>query len=576
MSTPPQIGGGAFARRYEALMHEARAGGPGAALAARRAAALALERDAERAEVALACAAEIDPLDGVSALALAQLRADRGDLRSAREEAARVFNGAVDESARALAAFALGELALARGDRAEARDAYQAARQLHEAILSRDPSDYDALRHLARADQRLADFTAAEFGPAEGRAAHGHALAILEALSQRDDALLDLAEDLAHGCARLAALCAELGDEDGAQRCAEARIGWTMRLVDGEPQVEIWRQNLADAWEARSAIDLAARRLRQGRDAIEHALRLRVALAAAAPGDARRRRALAKTWSRSAEIAALAGDLELAQASATQACALREPDQDALGARAMHDALILSGDIALKAQDVETARAAFSRACTTADAFAQVDATWRTPLAQAWERLGQVGNLSQRFASARDAFARARRLLEMSDPRIDARLALKEGQAALDAGDIAGARAAFAQSCSARLNLLDASPGDLTLARELAVSLERLGMLAKTAGDPKAARAAWEDELRLAEMLRAASPGEDATRFCAIVHAHLATLNGQDARAHAITASELLSELEAIGRLNERDVALRLQLGQGNAGRGANKKNRRK
>ena len=137
-------------------------------------------------------------------------------------------------------------------------------------------------------------------------------------------------------------------------------------------------------------------------------------------------------------------------------------------------------------------------------------------------------------------------------------------------------RAAFAQSCSARLNLLDASPGDLTLARELAVSLERLGMLAKTAGDPKAARAAWEDELRLAEMLRAASPGEDATRFCAIVHAHLATLNGQDARAHAIAASELLSELEAIGRLNERDVALRLQLGQGNAGRGANKKNRRK
>jgi hypothetical protein len=183
--------------------------------------------------------------------------------------------------------------------------------------------------------------------------------------------------------------------------------------------------------------------------------------------------------------------------------------------------------------------------------------------------------LAQRFTSARDAFARARRLLEMSDPRIDARLALKEGQAALDAGDMGGARAAFAQSCNARLELLDASPGDITLARELAVSLERLGMLARTAGDAKAARAAWEDELRLADMVRAAAPGEDATRFCAIVHAHLATLNGQDARAHVIAASELLSELEAIGRLTERDVALRRQLGSANAKGAANRKTSR-
>jgi tetratricopeptide (TPR) repeat protein len=236
----------------------------------------------------------------------------------------------------------------------------------------------------------------------------------------------------------------------------------------------------------------------------------------------------------------------------------------------------LSGDIALKALDPEAARAAYARACTTADAFAQADASWRAPLAQAWERLGQVGMLTQRFASARDAFARARKLLEMSDPRIDARLALKEGQAALDAGDMSGARAAFSQSCSTRLDLLDASPGDITLTRELAVSLERLGMLAKTAGDAKAARAAWEDELRLADMVRAAVPGEDATRFCAIVHAHLATLNGQDARAHTVAASELLSELEAIGRLTERDVALRAQLGSSKAAGRAHKKLRRK
>jgi len=561
MEPSSSAGRGAFERRFEALMGEARAGGDGAAQAARQAGAMALARDARRAEEALALASAIDPLDGISSLALAQLKADRGDLDGARAEAARAFSAAVDESARALAAFALGEIALARGDTEQARDAFAAAKRLQDDILRREPGDYDALRHYARACQRLADFTASDEGAAAGRIAHGEALTLLETLAQREDALVDLAEDLAHGCSRLTLLCIAMGDHDGASACAEARINWVTRLADDEPDNEAWRIDLAEAWEARAGLDLSARRLNEAREAASQALHLRVALAASAPGDAKRRRAQAKAWTRSAEICAHAGDLDTARANAAQARALRAADKDALGDRALHDALMFEGDLALKARDFEGARQVFAHACERAQTLAMEDDTWRMALGQSWGRLGETALQAQLYSSARDAFARMIELLDDLDPRMEARLLLKEGEAALGEGDRAGARALFQRSCALRVELMHAHPEDMALARELAVALERLGLLAQEAGDLGAARAAWEDEVRLADMIRAAAPDDEhALRFCAVVHGHLASLPDANASAHRRQALALLDDLSRMARLSDTDIALRARL----------------
>jgi hypothetical protein len=561
MASPPSPSPrGAFERRFAALMAEAQAGGPNAAQAARRAAAMALARDPRRAEEALARACDIDPLDAVSVLALAQLRADRGELDAARADAARAFSHAVDEAARALAAFALGEIALARGDAEQARDAFRAAKSLQAEILRHEPGDYEALRHYARACQRLADFTAREEGAPAGRIAHGEALALLETLAQREDALIDLAEDLAHSCARLAQLCVDLGDHEGARACAQARVGWLMRLADDEPDNEAWRFDLAEAWEARAHLDFQARDVRAAQDASSQALHLRAALAAAAPGDAKRRRALAKRWARHAEIFAHAGDLAAARGAAAQARSLREADKDALGAQALHDALILEGDLALKARDYEAARQAFARACERAQARAHEDDAWRTALAQACGRLGETALQAQLFAPARDAFARMRALNDGADPRLEARLLLKEGEAALGEGDSQAARALFQHSCAIRIDLLHAAPGDMALARELAVALERLGVLAHETGDMDAARAAWEDEARLAEVMLDKLGDGETMRFAAIVYGHLAGLPSPDAIEHRKRALALLDELAQLGALTAPDVALRNRL----------------
>ncbi|MGE0044690.1 MAG: hypothetical protein AB7J28_06380 [Hyphomonadaceae bacterium] len=542
-------------------MADAKGQGQRAAEAGRAAAAIALELDPRLAEEAFERVLAADPLDAISRLALAQLKTDRGDLAAAEADAARAFAEAVEQTAKALAAFALGEIALARGRKAEAKNAFAASHDLFEAILKSDPGDYDALRHHARACQRLAEFTVVESGAALGRLAHAEALTVLETLSEREDAKLDLAEDLALGCARLAALSVELGDLESAEKCAEACVGWRLRLADGEPDVAAWREDLAAAYEAQAAVELLTRRYLQARESCDRAIKLRVGIAAAAPHDARRRRLLAASWRLSAQCAARVEEWAHAKNAAAQARALAERDGSEAGVKALYTALLLEGDIALKAHDLEGARQAFAQACEFAQSHVERDPEWTPLLAAAWERLGDVGAAAARHAGARDAFARARALLGASDKKADARLSLKAGEAALAAGDRDGARTAFTQSCSVRLALVEASPNDFKLARDLAVGMERIGLLAQSAGDKKLARAAWRDELKIADALMVATPRDEAAiRFCAIVHAHIVTLEETDMHAHRADAFALLDQLEAMGKLSENDKALRARL----------------
>ena len=139
----------------DALLREAEAGGPKAALAARRAAWLAESRDPERARKALRLAARLEPFDSGPRLALSRLHAEAGDLDAARQEAEAVVREAVDQAARARASFILGELARARGEPEEARDAYQTVIEIEEALLGEDQLNPHAARWYARARGRI-------------------------------------------------------------------------------------------------------------------------------------------------------------------------------------------------------------------------------------------------------------------------------------------------------------------------------------------------------------------------------------------------------------------------------------
>src|SRR5690606_35990544 len=144
----------------EALWAAAQAGGPGAALAARRAAALWEQAAPSRAREALALAVQLAPMDPAPRLGLARLSAEAGDLEAARTEAAAVLAGSAGAPAKASAAFMLGELARADARTDEARHRYTQALKFADAVLATDRSDPHAARWYARARGRIAELDA--------------------------------------------------------------------------------------------------------------------------------------------------------------------------------------------------------------------------------------------------------------------------------------------------------------------------------------------------------------------------------------------------------------------------------
>src|SRR5690606_3543475 len=132
----------------EALLELAAQGGERAFLAARRAAALAERDNPGLALKALALARQIEPLDPAPRLAAARLYAEQGDIAAARAEAREVLREAVDEAARARAAFMLGEMARMDGDHAGARTHYQLVMRIEDQRSEEHTSELQSRENL--------------------------------------------------------------------------------------------------------------------------------------------------------------------------------------------------------------------------------------------------------------------------------------------------------------------------------------------------------------------------------------------------------------------------------------------
>jgi tetratricopeptide (TPR) repeat protein len=132
---------------------------------------------------------------------------------------------------------------------------------------------------------------------------------------------------------------------------------------------------------------------------------------------------------------------------------------------------------------------------------------------------------------------------------------IKAGEAALSMQNFKEARSVFAESFALRLDLAEAVPGAAEPARDLAVALERLGLVARAEGDLEGARAAWEQELALIEHIHA-DDDPAGLRFGAITEMLLAGLNGLDAEARRQSARVRMAQLETLAPLTMEDAAL--------------------
>lgn len=555
----------------EALWAVARAGGPGAALAARRAAALWERSDPRRARQALALAVELAPLDPAPRLGLARLAAEAGDLRAAKEEAAALLACDAAPAAKARAAFLLGEVARAGGNDGEARSSYAQTLKLADAVLETDRSDPHAARWYARARGRLAELDAGGGELERAKAGAEGALAMLHAAASQIGETPELAADIADAELRLGALELDLNQPASARRRFRDAIGRYEALAVTEKEEPHWRAVLSDAWALAAEADYARGAADAAREAMDKSLQVRLRLAA---HDTRESWALAGTWRVRAALRAALGDNTAAAESMQQARALAEhlhaADRAAEApARFLVHTLLDQADHALRAGELHVAREAADAGRALAEKFASAkdaSAAWLADASACWDRLGEIFGAGRQ--PAQDAFARAAEMRRMACERApdDARHArglaaalLKQGDAALAANENASACTVFSESAALRLKLMQATPNDRMAAHALAVALERLGLAAQAMGDLRTARSAWEDELALAFRLFEQDDIE-GVRFCAIVESHLAGAGGAEAEAHRQAALKRFDALARAGALTEREAAVRKKL----------------
>lgn len=556
-----------------ALLALAKAGGPKAALAAKRAAVLTERQDPALAREALALAARLEPADPAPKLALARLHAENGDLAAARAEARAVFADSADPRARARAAFMLGEIARVEGDIAAARDAYAATLRIEDKLLTDNRADVTAARWFARARGRLAELDARAGEFARARSGAEGALALLRAAAAQIGETPVLAADIADAEMRLGAMELDSDQPASATRRLREAIGRYEALAATEKTEPHWRAVLSDAWALMAEAELAREDPQRARAAMDKALQARVRLAAGYPQEAW---ALAGTWRvRAALLEALqdhagAADSLVQARSIVEALLKQAPDAEA-PARFWAHTLLDQADLALRFKDAAGARDAADAARAGCERFAQKPSAhpaWFGDIGACWDRLGEVARLAQSPAQAQDSFARAVEFRRMArdrapdNPRFVRGLAaalVKLGEAELEANANASARAAFHESVALRLDLADAAPSDVRAAHALAAALERLGIAARACGDIPAAHGAWEDELTLADRIFAHDDIE-GLRFCAIVESHLAGLGGADSAHYRVSALAKFDELAKAGVMTTAEAELRKKL----------------
>ena len=149
---------------------------------------------------------------------------------------------------------------------------------------------------------------------------------------------------------------------------------------------------------------------------------------------------------------------------------------------------------------------------------------------------------ARKLAEADPGNAVAQRDLSVSLDRI--------GDVKLQAGDRAGALAAYEESLAIRRKLAEADPGNARAQRDLSVSLNKIGDVKLQAGDRAGALAAFEEGLAIARKLAEADPGNAEAQTDLVVSLTRIAGVSDDPQPLYAEALAILEALDADGRLS--------------------------
>ncbi len=364
----------------------------------------------------LACLAEIRPLippgerawivvaelEVLALLSVGDLRAATRQLRAMQRQAE---TRATDDPANAgwqrdlsVIHNKLGDVAVAAGDLAGARAAFQAGLDIRVRLAAADPANAGWQRDLSVSHSRLGDVAVAAGDLAAARAAYQAALDIAARLAAADPANAGWQRDLSVIHNKLGDVAVTAGDLAGARAAYQAGLGIVARLAAADLANTQWQRDLSVSHNRLGDVVVAAGDLAGARAAFQAAMDIAARLAAADPANTQWQRDLSIGHDKLGDVAMAAGDLAAARAAYQAALdiAARLAAADPANTQWQRDLSISHirlGEVAARAGELVTVRVSFQAALDISARLAAADpanAQWQRDLAYVVQKIREL------------------------------------------------------------------------------------------------------------------------------------------------------------------------------------------
>ena len=464
----------------------------------------------------------------------------------------------------------LGDVAIAKGDLAEAARRYAAGLAIAEKLAAADPGNTQWLRDLSISYERLGNVDVAQGNLDEATRRYAAGLVVREKLAAADPGNTEWRRDLFISHQKLGEVALATGDLAEAARRYAAGHAIAEKFAATDPGNTAWQRDLSishdrlgDVARAKDDLAEAARRYAAG-------LAIAEKLAAADPVNTELQRDLSISHDRLGDVARAKDDLAVAARRYAAGLAVREklaatdPGNTQWQSELSNSQKKL-GEVAQAKGDLEEAAQRYTAALAITEKVAAADpgnTLWQQELYLRHSKLGDLAQAKGDLAEAARRYSAVLIIIEKlatADPgntewQRDRSISLERlGDVARDNGQLDKARTHYEECFGISERLIGIDKGNSKWWQDLARYDDRLGDVARATGDLAEAARRYTAALAIAEKFAAADPGNmEWQRDLWVSHKNLALLSekqsdASNARRHWQAAHDVLDGIDRRG-----------------------------
>src|SRR6266545_1290656 len=254
-------------------------------------------------------AQSLDPEDAWGWIELRRLYQEAGRLPDARRAAEKALASAQSDRARSAAQVEIGDVLVASGDLAGARERFEEGLEIDERLAASDPSDERAQRDLSIGLDKLGNVLVESGDLAGARARFEASLKISQRLMEANPTSTIAQRDLSDSLNSLGDVLVTSGDLAGARERFEASTQIAERLAAANPSSADAQRDLSAILESLGGVLAASEDLAGARDRLDKSLAIRERLAAADPSSANAQHDLSISLNKLGDLLVASGDL---------------------------------------------------------------------------------------------------------------------------------------------------------------------------------------------------------------------------------------------------------------------------